>query len=113
MKNKGYFFDIEVYEKYFKKFQTPSTPSIPHLFALREVLNLIKKEGINNRWKRHIEMRDYVIDWAENNGQKLFSENGCHSNTITCIENIQGWDIDKIYNIQKVCFLFFLCTQMF
>tara|TARA_Y100000996_G_scaffold137435_2_gene104539 strand:- start:4572 stop:5648 length:1077 start_codon:yes stop_codon:yes gene_type:complete len=96
--NKGYFFDLEVYEKYFSKFQTPSTPSIPHLFGLREVLDIIKKEGIDNRWKRHKGMRDYVIKWANSKGQNLFSEEGCHSHTITCIENTQNWDIDKIYN---------------
>ena len=98
IKNKGYLLDIQVYEKYFSKFQTPSTPSIPHLFGLREVLNIIKEEGIDNRWKRHQEMRDYIIDWAKSNGQDLFSEEGCRSYTITCIENIQNWDINKIYN---------------
>jgi len=98
IKNKGYLLDIQVYEKYFSKFQTPSTPSIPHLFGLREVLNIIKKEGIDNRWKRHQEMRDYIINWAKSNGQGLFPEEGCRSYTITCIENIQNWDINKIYN---------------
>ena len=38
IKNKGYFFDIEVYEKYYSKLQTPSTPSIPHMFALKKVV---------------------------------------------------------------------------
>ena len=98
IENKGYFFDIEVYEKYFNKFQTPSTPSIPHLFGLREVLNIISKEGLDSRWKRHQDMRDFIINWAKNKGQNLFSEKGCHSHTITCIQNDQNWDIDKIYN---------------
>ena len=98
IKNKGYFLDIEVYEKYFSKFQTPSTPSIPHLFGLREVLNIISNEGLDNRWKRHKEMRNYIIDWATSKGQNLFSEKGSHSYTITCIENTQNWDINRIYN---------------
>ncbi len=98
IENKGYFFDIEVYEKYFNKFQTPSTPSIPHLFGLREVLNIISKEGLDSRWKRHQDMRDFIINWAKSKGQNLFSEKGCHSHTITCIQNDQNWDIDKIYN---------------
>jgi len=97
IKNKGYFFDIQTYEKYFDKFQTPSTPSIPHLFGLKQVLNLIKDEGLEQRWKRHENMRDYIIKWAIGNGQKLFSEQGCRSHTITCIENNRNWDINKIY----------------
>jgi len=95
--NKGYFFDLAVYEKYYKKAQTPYTPSIPHLFGLKEVLNIIDSEGIENRWDRHKKMRNYVIDWAMNNGQKLFSEDGCHSHTVSCIENIREWNINKMY----------------
>ena len=42
IKNKGYFLDLKVYEKYYNKFQTPSTPSIPHLFGLKHILDLIE-----------------------------------------------------------------------
>ena len=96
--NKGYFMDINVYEKYYKKFQTPYTPSIPHLFGLNEVLNIIEEEGIDNRWERHKNMRNYIIAWAKDNGQELFSEEGCHSHTVSCINNTQNWDINRIYN---------------
>ena len=43
-------------------------------------------------------MRNYIIDWATSKGQNLFSEKGSHSYTITCIENTQNWDINRIYN---------------
>ena len=87
-----------IYEKYYNKFQTPSTPSIPHLFGLKHILDLIQHEGLDQRWKRHIEMKDYTMSWAKEKGQTFFAEEGCRSNTITCIKNIQNWDIDKIYN---------------
>lgn len=58
--NKGYFLDINVYEKYYKKMQTPSTPSIPHLFGLKYVLEQIEEEGLENRWVRHIENAEYT-----------------------------------------------------
>lgn len=98
LSNKGYFLDLKVYEKYYNKFQTPSTPSVPHLFGLKHILQVINKEGIENRWKRHIEMRDHTIAWAQDRGQGLFAEDGCRSHTITCIKNIQKWDVNKIYN---------------
>jgi len=97
LNNKGYFLDLATYEKYYKKFQTPSTPSIPHLFGLKHIINIIKQEGLENRWKRHLEMKNHVISWVKKHGQGLFAEEGCQSNTITCIDNIQGWDINKIY----------------
>jgi len=98
LNNKGYFLDLSVYEKYYKKFQTPSTPSIPHLFGLKHILNIIKNEGLDNRWKRHLEMRDYTISWAQEKGQELFAEDGCQSHTLTCIKNVKNWDVNKVYN---------------
>ncbi len=95
--DKGYFLDLCTYEKYYKKFQTPSTPSIPHLFGLKHIVDMIEQEGLENRWKRHLDMKDHVISWAKNHGQGLFAEPGCESNTITCIDNIQKWNVDKIY----------------
>ena len=99
MNYKGYFLDIEVYEKYFNKSQTPTTPSVPHLFALKEVIKKITIETKEQRWQRHIEMADYTQKWALNHGQTLFPEPGCESYTLTCIKNIRNWDINKIYNI--------------
>ncbi len=96
LSNKGYFLDIEVYEKYYLKLQTPTTPSIPHMFGLKKIIELIELEGIENRWKRHIELSEHTIKWARNHGQELFPDKGCHSFTLTCLKNIQNWDIDKI-----------------
>ena len=95
--NKGYFLDIEVYEKYYAKLQTPTTPSLPHMFGLKKVLQLIEDEGLEGRWNRHIEMSKYTTAWALNHGQEVFPEEGCQSYTLTCLRNIQNWDINEIY----------------
>ena len=73
VKDKGYFLDIEVYEKYYAKSQTPTTPSIPHMFGFKKVLELIEKEGIDNRWERHKEMSSFVRNWGLNHGQEIIS----------------------------------------
>lgn len=99
VKDKGYFLDIEVYEKYYAKSQTPTTPSIPHMFGFKKVLELIEKEGIDNRWERHKEMSSFVRSWGLNHGQELFPENGCESYTLTCFKNKLNWDINKIYDL--------------
>lgn len=96
-KNKGYFLDIEVYEKYYKKSQTPTTPSLPHMFALKAMIEKINNEGLENRWNRHMQMAKYSRNWALNHGQELFPEKGCESSTLTCIKNIKQWDINYIY----------------
>ena len=96
MKNKGYFLDICTYEKYYNKYQTPTTPSIPHLHGLQKILEIIDKEGLENRWSRHIEMSEYTMDWAYNHNQGIFPEEGCRSHTLTCIHNKNNWDLNVI-----------------
>ena len=71
---KGYYFNLESYDKSIRKNQTLTTPSIPHLYGLKYVLKKIKEEGIENRWDRHISMAQTTREWALNHGQKLFPE---------------------------------------
>jgi len=94
--NKGYFLNINAYEQFFEKMQTPSTPSIPHMFGLKYVLEQIEEEGLENRWKRHIENAEFTKNWAKDRGQSLFPEEGFESITITCIKNDKEWDINGI-----------------
>ena len=96
LENKGYFLDALQYEKSYGKAQTPSTPSIPHLFGIQKVLNIIDEEGLENRWQRHKDCAEYTQNWALAHGQSLYPEVGCRSETLTCIQNDRGWDIDKI-----------------
>ena len=84
--NKGYFLDIQTYEKYFLKNQTPTTPSIPHIYGMKKVLEIISEEGLENRWLRHTEMAKHTREWALKHGQKLFTSSDAISNTITCID---------------------------
>ena len=94
--NKGYFLDLCTYDKYFSKNQTPTTPSIPHMFGLKHMLKKIKSEGIDNRWQRHIDMAHHVRNWVLSHGQKFFTNENSLSYTLTCIDNVKNWDINKI-----------------
>ena len=94
--NKGYILDVNTYEKYYVKNQTPYTPSIPHLFGLKKVLELIGKEGIENRWDRHKKMAKTARRWALEKGQSLYAEERAQSDTVTSIKNDMNWDINDI-----------------
>ena len=94
--NKGYILDVETYEKYYAKRQTPYTPSIPHLFGLRKVLEIIFNEGLSNRWKRHKNMASFVQNWALEMGQSLYAAEGFRSYTVTSINNDMRWNINEI-----------------
>ena len=93
---KGYYFDILQLKKMYDKDQTTYTPSIPHLFALKKQLERISVEGLENRFNRHKEMAEYVRGWALEHGFKMFPEEGCYSDTVSCISNIMKLDFNAI-----------------
>ena len=86
---RGYYFDFQELAKSAEKDQTPTTPAIPHIMALNYQCHKIVKEGMENVWKRHKEMGDFVRGWAK---QKfgLFCEEKYASNTLTTIKNTKN-----------------------
>ena len=72
----------------YDKDQTPYTPSIPHLYALKKQLERLEAEGIENRFKRHKEMADYVRNWAKSNG---FEKKKHRTNGLTLTEKAEAF----------------------
>jgi len=93
--NRGYYFDIQVFMKYDGRNQTPTTPAIPHLFALDYQLDRILEEGMENRYKRHLEMAEYVRSWAKQYFD-LFPEPGYESVTLTTVANTRGINVAEL-----------------
>ena len=93
---RGYYFDILELKKSFDSDETPYPPSIPHLYALKKQLERIEKEGLENRFDRHKEMASYIREWAQKNGFTMFSEEGHHSDTISCMVNTKNADFKAI-----------------
>lgn len=95
--HKGYYLDLltlcEFIDK--KNFQYSSTPSLSHMFALDFQLDRILKEGIENRFIRHIEMAEYVINWATH-FFKVFTMPGFESLTVTCVENTRKINVSSL-----------------
>lgn len=94
--NKGYYFDFEVFEKYYQRGQTPTTASVPHLYGLQRQLQRMNDEGLANRYQRHKTMAEQTRSWALNQEFDLFSEDPCHSQTLTCIDNTREIDIGQL-----------------
>jgi len=97
MKNKGYYFDYQVFDKYHQKSQTPTTPSTPHMFALDYQLDRIHEEGAENRFQRHTDMANYVRGWVKENWE-MFAEPGFESNTVTTAKNTKEISVADLNN---------------
>lgn len=91
---RGYYLDLlKLYEFIQKKdYQYPSTPSLSHMFALDCALDKILEEGLENRFKRHIEMAEYVRNWGRKYFE-IFGDEKHLSNTVTTIKNTRGINV--------------------
>lgn len=85
--DRGYYFDFLLLNKYLQKNQTPATSAVSLLYALDQQLDDILAEGLENRFERHLSMRDHTIAWARERGFELFATPGYESPTVTCIRN--------------------------
>ncbi len=101
--NRGYYFDFISLEKSLQKNQTPATPAISLLFALDRQLSDMMAEGMENRFARHLAMRDRTIAWAKGQGFETFAAPGYESPTVTCISNNRQIDISALNQ--------YLCTK--
>lgn len=96
--NRGFYLDLLALYKFIQKkdYQYPSTPSISHMYALDYQLDfIVNKEGIENRFDRHIEMAKIVREWADKHFE-LFSDKEYLSNTVTNIKNTRGIDVGAL-----------------
>jgi aspartate aminotransferase-like enzyme len=97
VKNRGYYFDFIEIEKSLQKNNTPSTPPISLMFAADRQLDDILAEGLENRWQRHLTMREMTHQWAADRGFGLFAQTGYESPTVTAVDNrTRNIDVDQM-----------------
>ena len=90
---RGYYFDFISLAKSMAKNQTPATPAVSLLFALDRQLDDMMAEGMEQRFTRHLAMRDRTLAWAHGQGFDIFAAPGYESPTVTCISNNREIDI--------------------
>lgn len=93
---RGYYFDFQEYAKTEAKDQTPTTPSIPHIMALHYKCNMLLEEGMENVWKRHKEMGDFVRGWGKGQGFEVLPQEQYASNTLTTFRNTRNIEIGAV-----------------
>ena len=90
VEDRGYYFDFLLMRKYFdERKQTPTTPAVSLMQAMDKQLDRMLSEGMENRYRRHREMAEYVRDWA-NRYFALFAEKGYESVTVTAVKNTRN-----------------------
>ncbi|AYD39084.1 alanine--glyoxylate aminotransferase family protein [Clostridium fermenticellae] len=97
VKFRGYYLDLLSLYNYIQKkdYQYPSTPSLSHMFAMDYQLDKILKEGLENRYRRHKEMAEYVRGWAREYFE-LYADERYLSNTLTNIRNTRNINVANL-----------------
>ena len=96
VKGRGYYFDFVELAKEYDSKQTPYTPAVGLMFGLKQRLEEMLVEGMENVWARHAQMAFNAQKWAQEKGLGLFAEPGYRSNTVTCIENTKKVNLDEL-----------------
>jgi predicted phosphoserine aminotransferase len=97
-KNRGYYLDLLTLYNYIikKDYQYPSTPSISHMFALDYQLDyILNTEGLENRFKRHMNLAEIVRNWAREKFQ-LFADERYLSRTLTTVKNTRKISVSDL-----------------
>ena len=90
-----YYWDFRKMRKELKDKTTPFTPAVSLVMAMKTAMDMIKKEGIENVWKRHASLAHATREGAKALGLELFAGE-YSSNVLTAIKAPKGVDIDKI-----------------
>jgi predicted phosphoserine aminotransferase len=93
VKNRGYYFDVIEIDRHHQKNNTPATPPISLMFAADRQLDDMLAEGLEARFARHAKMAAMTRAWVGRAGFAMFSEDGCHSPTVTTLTNTRTVDV--------------------
>lgn len=91
--DRGYYFSYEQMDKKYGNHQTPATPAVSLIQAMNAQLDdILISEGLEEHWKRHEEMAEFVQNWARKYFG-LFSDENHLSVTLTNVKNTRGIDV--------------------
>ncbi len=93
---RGYYFDFIEINALLQKNNTPSTPPVSLMFAADKQMDDVMAEGLDQRWARHLQMRDMTTSWAEQREFGVYAQKGYWSPTVTTVANGRNIDVDEM-----------------
>ena len=80
---------------------TPSTPCIHTIYGLRQQVDAILQEGIENRYARHARLNKTVGEWVLSKVFEFFAPEGYRSKSLTCIANNRKIDVPALQKLMR------------
>ena len=99
IKSKSYYLDLYQQYLFFKKnHQFRFTPPVQTMYAFKAAIDLLKKEGIKNRYKRYKKMWGLLTKGLRLINQKYLVDKKNHSKLITTIELDNKINFDEMHD---------------
>ena len=76
-----------------------ATPAVNMIWALQESIRIIKEEGIENRYERHVKNANAMRSALEAMGFSILAEEGNRAVTLSCVIYPEGFDDLKFRTI--------------
>ena len=96
-----YYFDLRMYHDFNLKNQTPATPAVSTILGLDESLKMMRKEGKEKIFQRHIDFRNYLRKELWKIHLRPYVDEEIASPTVTSIEVPPGVDSHKWLEIMN------------
>ncbi len=87
---RGFYTDLLRYRDKHRAGGTITTPAIAQVYALDRQLDRILEEGMENRWRRHRELRAATAAWAAERGFTYPAPEPARSPTVSCLRPPAG-----------------------
>jgi serine---pyruvate transaminase len=95
----SYYFDLKAAKKALEQNDTPWTPAVTLFIGLKEALQALREEGIENVWARHQKLADAIREGCKALGLKLLSSSP--SNALTAVYVPEGVEFKKFNTVLK------------
>ncbi|MFB0919192.1 MAG: alanine--glyoxylate aminotransferase family protein [Clostridiaceae bacterium] len=96
-----WYWDYKAVKAKLEEKQMPYTPPTTLLFGLKEAINMLEEEGLENVWARHKMLGDSTRNALKAMGLKIFAENGYESDTITAVYLPEGIKYKEIAELLR------------
>ncbi|MCD9025954.1 2-aminoethylphosphonate aminotransferase [Cohnella silvisoli] len=100
-KPKNYYLDLHAQYRFFSEtYQTRFTPPVQTLYALKQAVEELKEEGIDQRYARYKKCWETLIAGITRLGLKYIASDNLHSKLVTSIfePNVEGYSFKEMHD---------------
>ncbi|MGQ9478413.1 MAG: pyridoxal-phosphate-dependent aminotransferase family protein [Thermoproteota archaeon] len=95
-RRRSFYLDVEKLHKFHLRKETPFTPAVPLLYGINEALNILKKEGYEERIRRHRENAEMIYMFLESENFKIFPQDRKYYSNSVIVFKSEGIDVTAI-----------------